>query len=135
VLRLTRTAPALAAAARPVLAKSGPVLTYGAGVVGRAVPLTKALSVYSKQALPSAKLAGRLLPNLSERGFPDNLMRFFYHATIATARFDDVSHILPAHVISSPCSNYATTPQAGCSANYATTAAATRRVLDFLLKP
>ena len=134
VLRLTRTAPALAAAARPVLKASAPVLSYGAGVVGRAVPLTKALAVYSKQALPSAKLAGTLLPNLSERGFPDNLVRFFYHASIATARFDDVSHILPAHVISSPCSQFATTPQPGCSANYATTSAATRRVLDYLLK-
>jgi hypothetical protein len=61
-------------------------------------------------------------------------MRFFYHATVATSRFDDVSHILPAHVISSPCSQYATTPVAGCSANYATTSAATRRDLDILLK-
>jgi virulence factor Mce-like protein len=133
VIRLTRTAPALAEAARPVLAKSGPVLDYGAGVVKRSVPLTKALSVYAKQALPSAKLAGELLPNLSERGFPDNLMRFFYHASIATARFDEVSHILPAHVVTSPCQEYARTPQPGCSANYTTTNAAARRVLDYLL--
>jgi ABC-type transporter Mla subunit MlaD len=134
VIELTKTAPALAEAARPVLAKSGPVLDYGAGVVKRSVPLTKALSIYADQALPSAKLAGELLPNLSQRGFPDNLMRFFYHASIATARFDDVSHILPAHVVTSPCQEYATTPQPGCSANYQTTSAASRRVLDYLLE-
>jgi hypothetical protein len=132
VLRLTRDAPALARAARPTLAKLGPVLSRGAGIVRRSLPLSHALRIYSRRSLPSAKLAGKLLPNLDERGFPDNLVRFFFYATLATSRFDETSHILPAHIDVTECANYATTPQAGCSANY-TNATATR-VLDYLLK-
>ncbi len=49
-----------------------------------------------------------------------------------SGRFDEVSHILPAHIDLTECANYATTPAKGCSANYSTTAAT--RVLDYLLK-
>jgi hypothetical protein len=129
VISLTRDAPALARAARPTLAKVAPVLRRGAATVRKALPLSRALQVYAHQSLPSARLAGTLLPNLSQAGFADNLMRFFYYATLATSRFDQTSHILPAHIALSPCSNYATTPQDGCSANFDTTA----RALDFLL--
>ena len=131
ILALTKDGPALARAARPTLAKLGPVLDYGSGVVERAVPLAQALRVYAGQSLPSAKLAGTLLPNLDERGFPDNLVRFFFYAALATARFDETSHILPAHITPMSCSNYATTPEPGCRAGYSETPSA--RVLDYLL--
>lgn len=134
LLKLTHDAPALAAAARPTLAKVGPVLERGAGIVTRSLPLSRALRAYSHQSLPSAKLAGRLLPNLDERGFTDNLVRFFFYATLATARFDDVSHILPAHIDTTECANYATKPVAGCSANYSDTSPGSARLLDYLLK-
>ena len=63
MIRLTRDAPALAAAARPVLRQDrARCSSDGAGIVKRAVPLTKALRVYARQSLPSAKLAGKLLP-------------------------------------------------------------------------
>jgi ABC-type transporter Mla subunit MlaD len=118
VIALTRDAPRLAAAARPVLRKTGPVLERGAGIVQAAKPVTHALAVYAHQSLPSAKLSGTLLPNLRERGFFHNLMRFFYNASVATARFDSVSHILPAHISFGPCAQYASTPVDGCSAKY-----------------
>jgi phospholipid/cholesterol/gamma-HCH transport system substrate-binding protein len=133
VLRLTQDGPRLARAARPTLARVAPVLRRGAKVVRRALPLSRALRVYSHQSLPSAKLAGRLLPDLDAHGFPDSLMRFVFYATLATARFDDVSHILPAHIDLTECANYATTPVAGCSANY-TSPSATARLMDYLLK-
>ncbi|MCW2991384.1 MAG: hypothetical protein JWM73_1978 [Solirubrobacterales bacterium] len=132
VISLTKDAPALARAARPTLAKVGPVLDRGAGIVGRALPLSRALRVYSRQSLPSARLTGRLLPDLNAQGFPDNLMRFFFYATLATSRFDETSHILPAHIDLTECGNYATTPQAGCSANYSAETAT--RLMDYLLK-
>jgi hypothetical protein len=34
------------------------------------------------------------------------------------ARFDAISHILPAHVAFNQCGQYATSPVAGCNANY-----------------
>jgi ABC-type transporter Mla subunit MlaD len=132
ILSLTKDVPALAGAARPTLAQVGPVLRRGAGIVERALPLSRALRVYSRQSLPSAKLAGELLPNLDERGFPDNIARFFFYAALATARFDETSHILPAHIDLTDCANFASEPLPGCSANYSTGSAA--RLMDYLLK-
>jgi hypothetical protein len=94
------------------------VLERGADIVQAAKPMTHALAVYARQSLPSAKLSGKLLPNLRDRGFFHNLMRFFYYASVATARFDDVSHIIPAHISLGPCAQYASTPVDGCSAKY-----------------
>lgn len=131
ILRLTQDGPALAAAARPTLARLGPVLDRGTKVVASALPISRALRVYARQSLPSARIAGRLLPNLDENGFPDNLVRFFHYAALATARFDATSHILPAHLDLTQCANYATTPVEGCSANYS--AATTARLMEYLL--
>jgi phospholipid/cholesterol/gamma-HCH transport system substrate-binding protein len=115
---VARETPALARAARPTIRRLAPVLDRGTGTVRAAAPLARALRVYARQSLPSARIAGELLPHLDERGFTDNLMRFFYYATLATARFDDTSHILPAHIGTTSCSPYAETPQPGCSANF-----------------
>ncbi|MFL5846586.1 MAG: MlaD family protein [Solirubrobacteraceae bacterium] len=132
VVRLTTDGPALARAARPTLAKLAPVLDNGAGVVKRSLPLARALRVYSHQSLPSAKLAGRLLPDLDAQGFPDSLVRFFYYAALATSRYDDTSHILPAHIDVTECANYASAPVAGCVAK-PTTEAPAARLMDYLL--
>lgn len=133
LLRLTYDGPRLARVARPTLARLAPVLNNGAGVVKRSLPLARALRIYARQSLPSAKLVGRLLPNLNEQGFPDNLMRFLFYAALATSRFDDTSHILPAHIDFTECAQYATEPVEGCSANYSTTPAASR-LMDYLLE-
>jgi hypothetical protein len=42
-----------------------------------------------------------------------------YFAALATSRFDRYSHILPAHLIGTPCSQYATVTVPSCSANFA----------------
>lgn len=132
ILALTESVPALAGAARPTIARLGPVLDRGTAIVGRALPLSRALRVYSRQSLPSARIAGRLLPNLDERGFPDNIARFFFYAALATSRFDGTSHILPAHLDLTDCANYATEPQPGCRAGYSSETAT--RLMDYLLK-
>jgi phospholipid/cholesterol/gamma-HCH transport system substrate-binding protein len=130
-LELTTEAPRLARAARPTLAALAPVLRHGAGVVKRAVPVSRALKVYARQSLPSARLTGRLLPNLSERGFPDSLMRFFFYAALATSRFDGTSHIIPAHIDLTSCGQYAQTPEPGCRPAFESET--TARALDYLL--
>ena len=64
-----------------------------------------------------AELA-RLLPNLRDTGFSANLLKFFYYASVSTAWFDDISHIIPAHILALPCAVYATQPSDACNANY-----------------
>ena len=131
LLDVTTDTPKLASAARPALAKLGPVLDRGVGVVKRAAPLSQALRIYAHQSLPSARLTGTLLANLTDRGFPESLAHFFYNATEATARFDSTSHILPAHIGLSACSQYSATPEAGCGATYYNQT--TTRLLRYLL--
>jgi len=50
---------------------------------------------------------------------PEQSMSF--SAAAASARFDDISHILPAFVTLNDCGAAATRPVAGCSANYSVT--------------
>lgn len=132
LIALTTDAPALAKVAGPTLAKVGPVLTAGVGIAKRAVPLSKALRVYARQSLPSARTVGKLMPDLDAQGFPDNLMRFLFYATLATSRFDSTSHILPAHIDLTQCAQYTETPVEGCSANH--NQQSTTRLMDYLLK-
>ena len=127
VTSVTRDVVPLARAARPALRASGPVLDRGARVIRRARPLTRQLHTYASESLEPAKVAGRLLPNLRDTGFSDNLLRFFYYSSLATAWFDDTSHMLPAHILTTvPCVTYATKPVDGCSANYTERTAARR---------
>lgn len=126
VTSLTRDVVPLARAAGPALRASGPVLDRGARVILRARPLTRQLRTYAGESLEPAKVAGRLLPNLRDTGFSDNLLRFFYFSSLATAWFDDTSHILPAHILTIPCAMYSTKPVDGCNANYTQRAAARR---------
>lgn len=134
VLSLTREGPRLARAARPTLRRLAPVLDRGTRVVVQARPIARALRVYARQSLPSARIAGRLLPQLDERGFPDNFMRFVFYAALATARFDGTSHILPAHIGFTQCSAPAQ-PQPGCRAGgRPEDVRAARELLDYLLR-
>jgi phospholipid/cholesterol/gamma-HCH transport system substrate-binding protein len=133
LLDVTTDTPRLARAARPALAKLGPVLDRGVGVVKRATPLAQALRIYAHQSLPSARLTGRLLSNLTDRGFSASLAHFFYNATLATARFDSTSHILPAHIGLSQCAQYSATPEPGCGATYYNQTSTAARMLRYLL--
>jgi hypothetical protein len=105
-------------AARPALARLGHALTLGASVARLLTPSTKLLAHYAVASLPTALLTERLTQNLERTGFYDYFLAFLYYAAAATARFDAISHILPAHVAFNQCGQYATSPLAGCSANY-----------------
>jgi hypothetical protein len=57
-----------------------------------------------------------MFPTLEQRGFVENLLSFFYNMAVATARYDENGHILPAHVGVSSCSLYARRPNEDCGA-------------------
>jgi ABC-type transporter Mla subunit MlaD len=108
----------LVAAARPALARLGHALTLGASVARQVTPSTKLLAQYARVSLPTALLTDRLTQNLQRTGFYDYFLGFLYYAAASMARFDAISHILPAHVAFNQCGQYATSPVAGCSASY-----------------
>ena len=75
--------------------------------------------VSARAALPAGIGVDDLFASLRQRGVVEGLQTFTYFAALATSRFDKYSHTLPAHLISSQCSLYATATVAGCSANFA----------------
>ncbi len=145
--RVSGELPAFARAAKPASLAFGAALRRGTGASRRLVPVLENLRGYAVRSLPASKLVGRLYADLRQKGFVENMLSLFYYGAAASARFDKVSHIIPAHVLSAPdCLNFATTPAAGCDAHYGNGAApvtrkapsssttqSSRKALDFLL--
>ncbi len=122
--RVAADVPRLSKAAAPALRKLGPVLRAGAKTARQTAPVARVMQQYARNSLPSARTAGEMFPALEKSGFTNNLLSFFYNAALASSRYDSQSHIIPAHVTLTQCSNYATTPVEGCGAAH--TAAAAR---------
>lgn len=128
VRRLHQAAPALnrisvdigpfARTATPTLAKLKPVLEQGTRTLRASAPISRLLRGYAHRSLPAAKLAGPLFTDLDAKGFNRSLMLFLYRGAALGARFDGVSHILPSFITLNACAAPATTPVAGCSANF-----------------
>jgi ABC-type transporter Mla subunit MlaD len=114
--RVAVDVPRLSRVAAPTLRKLAPVLRRGARATRLAAPVTKVMSQYAHNSLPSARIAGTLFPTLEQRGFNSDLLGFFYNAALAAARYDNSGHIIPAHVTLSQCGLYATTPTPACNA-------------------
>jgi hypothetical protein len=74
------------------------------------------MRTYTRDSLPSARIAGEMLPTLEQRSVVENLLAFLYNQTLATARFDELSHILPAHVAVASCMRFASAPDPACGA-------------------
>jgi virulence factor Mce-like protein len=121
---LTADVGPFAAAGLPALRALAPTLQHGRKTVHDALPVVELLDTFASSARPTGAKLDQTLVSLRDTGFVEGLLRFVYLATAGTARYDAVSHILPANLLLNSCSIYATTPQAGCSANYTNTATA-----------
>jgi phospholipid/cholesterol/gamma-HCH transport system substrate-binding protein len=117
--RLAHQAGPLADAARPALTRLGRAAKAGEPALVAAAPVVKQLRAFARAALPTGVSVDDLFQSLRQRGVVEGLQTFTYFAALATARFDRYSHTLPAHVLGSTCSQYATTTVPGCSANFA----------------
>jgi hypothetical protein len=120
IRQVLNTVPAFARAAIPAFRKVGTVAKKGIVTAHRDRPLITQLRALAHTALPKARQFDELMVNLRQRGFWENLWGVAYYSAAAAARFDATSHVLPANLLLSSCSFYATTPAAGCSANYDT---------------
>ncbi len=129
--RLSRDAGPLVDAGRPALDRLGSASAAGATALTAAAPVVAQLRDFAGDALPTGRLIEQLVSSLRDRGVVEGLQSFVYFAALTTARYDRFSHILPAHLIGTECSQYATTPTAGCDAHFVKPGAA--RALDFLL--
>jgi phospholipid/cholesterol/gamma-HCH transport system substrate-binding protein len=117
--RLAHDAGPLADAARPALTRIGSAARTGAPALAAAAPVVRQLRGFARAALPTGVRVDQLFGSLRERGVVEGLQSFVYFAALATSRFDRYSHILPAHLIGTSCSQYATVTVPTCSANFA----------------
>jgi len=118
LMRLARHLGPLADAGRPALARLGSAARTGAPVVRRARPVVGDLRRFAGSARPTGRLLRELFESMRDRGAVEGLQTFLFYAAQATARFDRYSHIIPAHLIGSECSEWARTPTPGCNANF-----------------
>jgi ABC-type transporter Mla subunit MlaD len=112
-----------AKAAKPGLARLTTALKQAIPALNHTTPLLKTLRTYIGKSKPSTILMGKLFKSLQRTGFAENLMSVFYYTTAGTARYDSISHILPAYLMNpngGACGTFATTPVPGCSAHYGT---------------
>ena len=117
--RLAHQAGPLADAARPALTRLGRAAKAGEPALTAAAPVVRQLRAFARAALPAGVSVDDLVQSLRQRGVVEGLQSFTYFAALATSRFDKYSHTLPAHLLGSSCSQYATATVPGCSANFA----------------
>jgi virulence factor Mce-like protein len=110
-------------AAKPALTHLSKAATTGSRTVAAAKPVVKLLRSFAASAGPTGQQLNRLLVNLQERGGVEHLLSFVYAGAAVAARYDGISHLVPAHLFIGPCSTYAEKPVDGCSARYGTAAA------------
>jgi virulence factor Mce-like protein len=116
--RLLEGVPAFADAGVVTLRRLRPVADQGRTTVADAGPIVRKLRHFAAEARPTGRLVNELFVSLRNRGVVEGLLEFVYRATATTARFDDLSHVLPAHLLFLECSQFAETPTPGCNANY-----------------
>lgn len=110
----------LSDSARPTLRTLASAARTGIPVIKRTAPQMARLRRTTAALVPNVPLAADLGTSLVDNAFPENFLGgFFYNAALATSRFDDISHILPAHLSLGPCMTPATAVQSGCSARFA----------------
>jgi virulence factor Mce-like protein len=128
--RLVGDVKPFATAAQPTVDALSGDLARAQPAVARLTPIAGPLATFAQDALPTSRLVDQMFVSLRDRGFVEGLLGFLYYGTSSTSRFDATSHFLTGLLTASSCSQFATTPQAGCSAGFGgggTGAAATRR--------
>jgi hypothetical protein len=130
---MTRLQP-FAAQVRPTLGALGSAARTGRATLTSAEPQLRRLQRLTVPLTPVAQLTADLFQSTRDKGAVEGLLRFVYYATTAQARYDAVSHILPAFpMIKDTCNLYATTTVKGCDTHFAagtTTAAAGQGTTD-----
>lgn len=114
---------------RPTLAPLDRAARAGRATVAPTRPVLRRLRRAAAEVQPTAELLSQLLGSMRDKGALEGAQSFLYWATAATARFDKVSHILPAFILPSDCTTSTDVAVPNCDAHFrpATTTQATTR--------
>jgi virulence factor Mce-like protein len=119
VSSLSRQLGPLARGARPTLARLGDAADKGRTALDDSLPFLDSLKRTLVGLQPITPTARDLVTSLVERGGTEGFLRFFYNSALATSRFDQTSHLFPAHLVLGQCGLYNTgEPVEGCHARF-----------------
>jgi phospholipid/cholesterol/gamma-HCH transport system substrate-binding protein len=105
-------------ASRPALRTLGQAAEIGGPALTKSRPTIRELGRFGKAARPVARNAALLLDSFQKTGGVERLMDYIFYQVSAVNGFDQFGHYLRAALIVNLCTTYATTPTAGCSANF-----------------
>lgn len=123
---LLRQVSTFAGQVEPALAPLDRAARAGRATVAPARPVLRRLRRAAAQLEPAGRLADELLQSSKEKGVLEGVQSFVYWATAATARFDKISHILPAYLLPTTCTAGTDARTAECDAHFTRTPATAR---------
>jgi ABC-type transporter Mla subunit MlaD len=115
-------------ASRPAFRTLGQAAEIGGPALTRSRPTIRELGRFAKAARPVSRNAALLLDSFQKTGGVERLMDYIFYQVAAVNGFDQFGHYLRAALIVNLCTTYATSPTAGCSANFSDSAASSSRL-------
>jgi hypothetical protein len=113
----------LSKAGIPALESLGEAADRGTPAVKAALPVATDLKQLSAVAKPVGANLRKLLVSLQNTGGIERAMDYVFFQVGGVNGFDSFGHYLRAALTVNQCSNYATTPVFGCSANFSSATA------------
>lgn len=107
-----------AAAARKSLIELGNAAQQSQPSLLATLPLDRRLLRLGNAAVPSANSLDRLTSSLDKTGGIEQLMNVLFNGAVAGNGFNSLGHYVRDEALVSSCTNYATSPVPGCSANF-----------------
>jgi ABC-type transporter Mla subunit MlaD len=108
-----------AAKARTALIDLGATAQKSQPSLVATLPLARRLGLLGASGRPAAANLQRLTASLDNTGAIEQLMRLLFEGSAAGNGFDSLGHYVRNEALVSSCTNYATSPAPGCSANFA----------------
>jgi ABC-type transporter Mla subunit MlaD len=107
----------LSEVAVPTLERLSRTAKIGRRTVKVAIPVANRLKAAARELPDNVKQTTALVESLRDTGGVEHLLSFIYYATAASARFDAISHLLPAFMVGNQCFVYAERDSADCEDN------------------
>jgi hypothetical protein len=118
VSRFVRALGPFSKAATPALKTLGAATVPGRKALVEARPIVSDLRTFAHSARPLAAGLASIATSLHDTGGVERLMDYIFYQVSAINGFDSFGHYLRASLILNLCSQYATTPDPACTANF-----------------
>jgi phospholipid/cholesterol/gamma-HCH transport system substrate-binding protein len=107
-----------ATAGTPALESLGDAAVIGKPAIENATPIIRDLRTFARDARPVGSTLADVLESFQRNDGIERAMDYLFFQAAAVNGFDSFGHYLRAGLIVNQCSNYATQPTTGCSANF-----------------